>query len=1443
MYSSIVTSIFMGIEDRDALVKFLANSTAIKVSDPSGRSSFLTDVGLDRISDKVNYNQDPLGFARELLQVLEAQDELLDDPPGYHPVGALCDYFILEVRHPVSKNDRRVLARLAVQYGLVSDARITELKDEFDIPNSTTPWRQLRTVPGQDALEISESEYSQRVENFLNEYLGTESQEILFGGREDQIQVLDRWLKSPAHGQHALLAAQAGRGKSALLCHWQQSVKERHEAHVVFVPISIRFQTASEHATYEILANEIARIYGQRRDFHNWAPERLQDYYLKTLGQTPEDGRVVLIVLDGLDEAQDNQVNSNLFPASLPMHVRVVCSVRDVDASRWIKRLGWRVKDQVMLMDLPPLNPSGIREVVLSESSPLSELPVSESAINAISRVTEGEPLTLRLYLDSLRSLHSSERLKRLSNIAQNTGVGLGGYIRDFWLVDQKAIWASQGRDSVSEMRLYDSFLYACASAFGPVSAYYLYEIAADVFSSPEEVKRIAHACSRFILSADGTSRLTFAHPALQNYFWDVMTRKQRIEWNHRFFQSGMVVHQEFIENPSSEPTGLEYVLENQLGHLARAVDDQVLSVNAVDSVLTKGWMRAREFKERGHLGFVRDVRRAWQITIAVGDICGQINCAFMTSSIASLRSNMQPNLLSNALRQGVVSWAQAISWLHEMADEHHRVRCLEKIAPHADASRLTELASVVDTFRNEYWRAEALGYLAPLLAGAGASVAKSLALIIERPQLRVLVLLKFMEQSRLESRYELARYAYELATSIGSCGSKLSSLIMLVPELPKDERKLALDVAMSMLEQLEDDSERLRQLVELVPYLSQDTRIRVELEIVNAIDAEDDLGKKRRLFEDYLPVASVIFFPKLETHVYSVSDPRSRGEMLVSLAEVYVAQRHLLLLEASACFPSLDEGSRANLIYRIVPIADDDIMQILSRAVDDMLSPDAKASGLASIALGQIGHQRHKTIETSLAVLQTIEHPFEYHNTAALLINRLSNDVPRGLIDSVVASLVNESKNRSFVFVQDENWAHSMLDRIAPFMTTDQLSEAVAAMRHIDDILAQTRLIRELLPHLDEEDHVLLLQYAENMRHEYPRSWVLVDLAAFLSPELASKGLILAREIQEETPRLRSGLAMSSRVGEQAFLEELELLNQTLQSSTDLRKTAILYMHALECAATLGKESALFGDLLKNALDAARGIDSTPKRIEQLMRAVVVTEGTLRDELVAEVTQEMRTLTDEKQITSLIALASQILDAPEADYYYERAMKMTQSDYKVELLTRILPLLDQPSRASALEEALDDAELIADDFVRASRLAALIEFADHEARSGILQKIIEISRSQSQPEMRLILLTRAAAYLTTDAKVSLLREAAGAWTTTSPEIMLDRLAPFLDPSDEKVEVALSDALLLLGARRRAEFMLGLKALLPAYLSLTGDPSLGSKRILASVVRATDWWP
>lgn len=105
----------------------------------------------------------------------------------------------------------------------------------------------------------------------------------------------------------------------------------------MFVPVSLRYDTASRAVFFAALAARLAYLFRERIPtglIQN--PDALQEKVSEYLRRPPSEGRL-LIILDGLDEATDWEIRPYLFRPSPPR----VC-VLSFRPGIWPERAGQR---------------------------------------------------------------------------------------------------------------------------------------------------------------------------------------------------------------------------------------------------------------------------------------------------------------------------------------------------------------------------------------------------------------------------------------------------------------------------------------------------------------------------------------------------------------------------------------------------------------------------------------------------------------------------------------------------------------------------------------------------------------------------------------------------------------------------------------------------------------------------------------------------------------------------------------------------------------------------------------------------------------------------------------------------------------------------------------------------------------------------------------------
>jgi hypothetical protein len=459
-------------------------------------------------------------------------------------------------------------------------------------------------------LERLPTDYAARVQRFFEEYLGTPASPVPFGGRQEELAALDDWLADLAAPPYALLTAGAGRGKSALLAQWVQTLLAHDRARVVAIPISIRFGTALASVAFSALAVRLGEIYADPVKHVDLSGNEWREVCSGYLRRSPPPGPPVVVILDGLDEAADWRAGPDLFPLTPPAGLRVIVSARyvvgDVDERGWLRRLGWDPPGRARSFALPVLTVEGVRDVLGAMGEPLDRLVPRVDVVGELSRVSQGDPLLVRLYVEAL--LPSGDRSATLTpQDLPSIANGLEGYFERWW-GDQLRLWEAQGQDPLVEQADVLHFLNLCAVALGPLSRDEIAAIANGGLASGLRLERVAAQVERFIIGDGKTQGYIFSHPRLGQFFCDKMIERERAEYEARFLSFGRRTL-ESLEAGTLEPSAaMSYAVQYFGAHLEQAS----ASLRDFDALVTPSWFRAWEALTGTFSGFLNDVGRAW---------------------------------------------------------------------------------------------------------------------------------------------------------------------------------------------------------------------------------------------------------------------------------------------------------------------------------------------------------------------------------------------------------------------------------------------------------------------------------------------------------------------------------------------------------------------------------------------------------------------------------------------------------------------------------------------------------------------------------------------------------------------------------------------------------------------------------------------------------------
>lgn len=653
----------------------------------------------------------------------------------------------------------------------------------------------------EEELSASPFAYTRRVSGFLEEYLGTEDRLVPFGGRDAYLAKLNDWIDDPAQTPYLLIAGPAGRGKSALLARWSGAlVHHAPDVQVVFFPINIRFRTNLANVVFAALTLRLAALHGKTvQTVPEPSVELWREMMLDYLETPLPEGRRLLVIVDGLDEAAGWEAEASLFPYSLPSTTRVVVSARyltgDIGADAWLVRLGWDEPAIASVLLLEPLDRTGVADVLGRMSFPVEEFAASVDIVGELHRLSEGDPLLVRLYVDDLRAIGAenspSLRAEELSSIPS----GLSGYF-ERWMADQRRLW---GTDAPLREPAVQSLLDVFSCALGPVLEPDLYNILPDdlrlsVWGLHEALRPL----NRFIIGDGAVQGYVFSHPRLADHFRAILDKAGQAQVvETRFVEWGRETLENVVKNKLPIEQVSPYVVQHYRLHLERTGSCVELSL----ALLSEKWLNAWGVLEKGSFnGFLHDVEGVQRMVAKVNTAAieagskapyfdGEFRCALFRSSILSLGRRIPTILIVELVTRGV--WTPAQVLVHASLIQ----------SPGPRAMLLLEVGLQCDKTSAQ-----------PILTGALRA-----ALLLKDDAEREIFVLSAADHYPQVG--ELARLAQSIREDI----KRVTAICCLAPRLPEKLRKELLDSEFQSAVASIDDGKRGTILLLLAPLVLED--------------------------------------------------------------------------------------------------------------------------------------------------------------------------------------------------------------------------------------------------------------------------------------------------------------------------------------------------------------------------------------------------------------------------------------------------------------------------------------------------------------------------------------------------------------------------------------------------------------------------------------------
>lgn len=263
----------------------------------------------------------------------------------------------------------------------------------------------------------------------------------VFGGRKEELARIDTFVAGTPNG-YLLVTGPSGCGKSALLANWIRGRTERGEA-VAYHFVNRQHQLAGHDDTLRTLVQQLRYWRGQPGPAGGTGTE-LEAAYLGLLEESPP--RPLVVVLDGLDEADGWTVGPQLFPRPLPAGIYIVLSAREMEGHDWVQELQLPAPRRVI--ELGPLTEAGILDALDSAGAP--EWVKAPEAIKILGAKSGGDAFYLRHLIADLFPDPSGKpaRIRTPEDLAQQPS-GLDDYLEDWWKEIQGAV---KGDKSVKQL-------------------------------------------------------------------------------------------------------------------------------------------------------------------------------------------------------------------------------------------------------------------------------------------------------------------------------------------------------------------------------------------------------------------------------------------------------------------------------------------------------------------------------------------------------------------------------------------------------------------------------------------------------------------------------------------------------------------------------------------------------------------------------------------------------------------------------------------------------------------------------------------------------------------------------------------------------------------------------------------------------------------------------
>lgn len=1017
-------------------------------------------------------------------------------------------------------------------------------------------------------------DYAARIENFLNEYLGTPFHPVAFGARDDELKALDSWFEGDEESSYLMLAAPAGRGKSALLVHWSRQVQKREDIELAFVPVSIRFRTNLSGVVFATLAARLAKIHGEEiKETSTMTVEMWRGLITEYLTRPLPGKKKLLVIIDGLDEAADWQAGPDLFPNNPPENLKILTSARfkagDKDAEEWLHRLGWGKNNLGNVLELDLVSKNGLRGVLDSMGFPIAQLSTRVDIVKEIFRLSEGDPLLVQIYIQDLWQ-KGAQAVELKPEELNTIKPGLDGYFRRWW-ADQELLWEEKKIEPL-EKEATEAILNLLAFAIGPLLFADIMQLTGEEYglNSSSKVRRALKPLSRFIIGDGIDQGFVFTHPKLGYYFIDQIASNEKNLWEDRFLNWGREVITSLKKGNIKPGEVSDYLVQYIGAHFERSnveINDRMLLVD-------RKWCEAWEFNQEGFSGFLNDIKRAKlkarklnRRHISKGEkspyLGKEIKCLLFEVTLKSLSIGVDEELPCMLHSYGIWNETQVLFLADQMIDYRSRNKILAYALGKFGKEWSIPILAIINSKKDDADLFDALKCIVPILDHSLVNEILELIYLIKNRSYRSQILVKLVDRfSSFDTKNLLIKETFDSISEMNTqtngneaervieslsfhltgqeqieeaikivrlikyYPARLKALMHVVSISGSERKQKLLREALIVIEEMKYDFERKRAFREISKHL--DSEVLVEaIELAKKIKTDDD-RIEALVYLDPVPSNDTAKDVLLEAHnkegdhvmmsafktARSIKSSYERARALAQLAlSVSDELKENVLLEAiDAAEEDMREEFLVTVLRELAPQLTDFLFHKALRIVDRISNDSKRAQGLHAL----LPYLTRETLPIGVTIARGIEDHFWRSKTLANFALRLNVNKQENVILEAFesAKLISDSYRRAKAVT-------NLVPLLKVSAQKEALAEAYKAAIIFQDSQYLPNMIERLAPYLKNNELKKIITLTRLVEDHSDYAKILSSLAPIVDIDTLTLAIQAAKSIPDESIRV----------------------------------------------------------------------------------------------------------------------------------------------------------------------------------------------------------------------------------------------------------------------------------------------------------------------------------